>query len=106
MGFISSGKVPSIDLNFLSHVHLTCNISIQLLFVPCFIYLCTVAQKRTKDLTRRLQQAEDTMKMAAGVLRDDRRKYPDMTKPKVPLIKSFVKQHNDYMVTKGCICVT
>lgn len=48
-------------------------------------YLCTVAQKRTKDLTRRLQQAEDTMKMAAGVLRDDSRKYPDM---KVPLITS------------------
>ena len=56
-----------------------------------FWFIC-VAQKKTKDLTRTLQQAEDTMKLATGAMGNDRRKHLEMSKPnyKVPLITSSV----------------
>ena len=58
-----------------------------------------VAQKKTKDLTQRLQQAEDTMKLAAGAMGNDRRKYLEMSKPnyKVQFITSLVNTIRQYI---------
>lgn len=55
-----------------------------------------VAQKKTKDLTQRLQQAEDTMKLAAGAMGNDRRKYLEMSKPnyKVHAVYYIISEHN------------
>ena len=60
-----------------------------------------VAQKKTKDLTQTLQQAGDTMKLAAGAMGNDRRKHLEMSKPnyKVQLITSSVNtcNYNSYI---------
>ena len=41
-----------------------------------------IVQKKTRDLTRKLQQAEVTMKLTAGVLENDSIKHlQDMSKP-------------------------
>ena len=48
-----------------------------------------IAQKKTKDLTRRLQQAEDTMKLAAGAMGKDRRKYLEMSKPNYKVATAY-----------------
>jgi len=42
----------------------------------CFL----LAHKKTSDLTKRLQQAEDTIKLAAGALKNEKKRHMQVTK--------------------------